>query len=281
MTLPTFIGLGVQKGGTSWLHNQLLNHPEVYVPETRKEVHFFDWYFERGKSWYQKWFPENSDSYKAIGEITPEYIYFEDVLPRLKQTLPDAKFIVVLRHPVKRAFSHYQMIFQSGEGFKYKDFNEFMEKHPHGFKRGLYAEQLERWFKEFDPKNFLVLFSEELSGNDTQLNATFTQIGAFLDIDPALFDQEKAKIRIGKARSIPRFPRLMRFAQAMRQKLRDWDMDHIAIKLKKMGLTRQLFSSSKELPSLQDGDKQKWMEAYKEDIEKLEKLLNCPIPNWD
>lgn len=280
MTLPDFIGIGVQKGGTSWLHAQLLNHPEVFIPKNRKEVHFFDWYYERGINWYQKWFPENKNSYKAVGEITPEYIYFEETLPLIKQTLPDSKFIVILRHPVQRAFSHYQMIFQSGDGFNYRDFDNFMEKHEHGFKRGLYAKQLKRWFKEFDKNQFLILLSEELSNNEENLQNTFEKIGDFLEIDPNLFNKDVAKQKVGKARTIPKYPFLVKIAHKLRQKLKDWDMDHIAYKLKKIGINRELFSGNKKIPELTKEQNKRWLNEYKEDVKELESLLDRSFSNW-
>jgi hypothetical protein len=280
MTLPNFIGIGVQKGGTSWLHKQLLNHPEVFVPETRKEIHFFDWYYDRGLNWYKKWFPENTNAYKAIGEITPSYIYDEYSLKRIKQTLPNERFIVILRHPVKRAFSHYQMTFQSSEGFQYRDFDHFMESHKHGFKRGLYAKQLKKWFLEFDQDKFLILFSEELSNTEENLQNTFDKLGDFLNIDSNLFDTDLAQSRVGKARTMPRFPIIFKIAQKIRQKLKDWDMDHIAYKLKTIGITREIFSSKKPLPELTSEQNDRWLKAYTEDIEELEKLLGRSFSNW-
>lgn len=280
MTLPDFIGIGVQKGGTSWLHRQLLEHPEVYVPETRKEVHFFDWYYDRGLNWYKKWFPGEKGNYKTIGEFTPRYIYDEHCLERIKKDLPDAKFILILRHPVKRAYSHYQMTFQSGEGFKYRDFDHFMEKHEHAFNRGLYAQQIKRWFGTFNKEQFLIMFSEELSDTGQNLEQTFEKVSAFLNIDPELFDKNLAIKRVGKARALPRFPWLFKIAQNARQKLKDWDMDHIAYVLKKVSITRQLFNSKKEIPPLTDEQNAKWLKAYQDDIKELEKLLGRSFSNW-
>ena len=42
MTLPTFLGIGVPRGGTTWLHKLLISHPVVYMPTRRKEIRFFD-----------------------------------------------------------------------------------------------------------------------------------------------------------------------------------------------------------------------------------------------
>jgi len=39
--IPTFIGIGAQRAGTSWLANNLRNHPDIYMPPI-KEIHYFD-----------------------------------------------------------------------------------------------------------------------------------------------------------------------------------------------------------------------------------------------
>jgi len=280
MTLPDFLGIGVQKGGTSWLHHQLVHHPQVFIPETRKEIHFFDWYFERGLNWYQKWFPDTQHDYKSIGEITPRYVYDDISRQNIKNTLPDTKFILILRNPVRRAYSHYQMTFQSGEGFNYKNFDEFMEKHDHGFKRGLYGAQLQKWFKDFNPDQFLILISEELSNTPTNLETTYQKLSAFLNIDNDKFNRNIANTRIGKARSIPRFVWLTKIIDKTRQKLKDWDMDYIAYGLKKLGITRALFASNKKVPPLTDAHYQKWIAAYQDDIKLLENLLNREFTDW-
>ena len=279
--LPNFIGLGVQKGGTSWLHKQLVAHPQVFIPEIRKEIHYFDEYYDRGVDWYEKWFLDANNNYKPVGEITPEYIYFEEVLPRVKETLLGAKFIVMLRDPVRRAYSHYQMNFQSGDGQKYKDFDDFMTHHPHAFKRGLYADQLKRWFKNFDKNNFLILISEEIFSNKDGIKQSFLQIGNFLDIDSKLFDMKLAQTRVGKARHAPKYKKLATFSQNVRLWLRDHDLDHVALFLKKLGLTRQIFGkASIQIPPLSDADYQKWSEEYANDKKALEALLGRDFPDW-
>ena len=40
-TRPTFLGIGAQKAGTSWLYKQLVKHPDIWMPPI-KELHFFD-----------------------------------------------------------------------------------------------------------------------------------------------------------------------------------------------------------------------------------------------
>lgn len=292
--MPSFIGLGVQKGGTSWLYKQLQNHPEVFVPTDRKEIHFFDSYYEKGEDWYQDWFKPR-DTTKIWGEITPEYIYFDDVPKRIHATLKahqldqTTQFLIMLRHPVLRAYSHYQMIFQSGQGQRYKDFHDFMETHPHGFKRGLYSEQLSRYFELFPKENFLILVSEDIfqqkdnkedAFHDTGYLKAFEDIGRFLTVDPKLFDLESARTVIGGARNIPRSALLAKWAQKIREKLRDLDMDWVATALKKRGITRRVFETNTPIPPLSAEDRSYWLSRYQEDITKLKALLNRDFPDW-
>ena len=50
MTLPTFLGIGVPRAGTTWLHTLLSGHPDAYLPTRRKEVRFFDRHLIEGSS---------------------------------------------------------------------------------------------------------------------------------------------------------------------------------------------------------------------------------------
>ena len=53
--LPNFLHLGPGKSGSSWLHETLALHPEVYLSEA-KDLYFFSRYYDRGVDWYRKQF---------------------------------------------------------------------------------------------------------------------------------------------------------------------------------------------------------------------------------
>lgn len=102
MTLPTFLGIGVPRGGTTWLHTLLASHPEVYMPTRRKEIRFFEKYYERGVSWYSTFFcpPEQAERYRAIGEISTQYYDCKACPQRIFTTLPQSKLIIIDRKSV-------------------------------------------------------------------------------------------------------------------------------------------------------------------------------------
>ena len=103
--LPDFLGLGVQKGGTTTLHRLLERHPSVFLPPV-KEVHYFSLHFGEGEAWYRNQFA-SAASEQRCGEITPYYLFHPEVPQRVHALLPKARLIVLLRDPVERALSQY------------------------------------------------------------------------------------------------------------------------------------------------------------------------------
>ena len=103
--LPDFLGLGVQKGGTTTLHRLLERHPSVFLPPV-KEVHYFSLHCGEGEAWYRNQFA-SAASEQRCGEITPYYLFHPEVPQRVHSLLPKARLIVLLRDPVERALSQY------------------------------------------------------------------------------------------------------------------------------------------------------------------------------
>lgn len=103
--LPQFLGLGVQKGGTTTLQRLLELHPQAWLPPS-KELHFFSLHYARGAQWYSDCFID-AKAKQRCGEITPYYIFHPHAPQRIAKLLPDARLIVLLRDPVKRCLSQY------------------------------------------------------------------------------------------------------------------------------------------------------------------------------
>ena len=104
--LPGIMIVGAKKCGTTSLHDLLAHHPSVKAPLI-KESHFFEnaRRFGWGEKWYRAWMP-----ILAVGEVTLDstpMMYHRAALRRVAQINPEAKYIFVLRDPVKRAYSHY------------------------------------------------------------------------------------------------------------------------------------------------------------------------------
>lgn len=188
---PDFIIIGTQRGGTTSLYQYLAAHPDI-GRAYRKEVHFFDRYFDKGMAWYLAHFPLRGEV-PVVGEASPYYLFHPDVPARIAAALPETRFIILLRNPVDRAFSQYHMKVE--RGLETLPFAEAIEREPerlagsedpldpawrhHSYlARGVYVDQIERWFARFPRDRFLILKSEEFYREPVRLlHETQTYLG--------------------------------------------------------------------------------------------------------
>jgi hypothetical protein len=196
--LPDAVILGAKKSGTTSLHNYLVQHPGVIEP-LRKEVHYFDVNLERGERWYRAHFGREGEPGLNL-DSSPYYLFHPAVPQRLHALLPQARLIVLLRDPVRRAYSHYwherdkgreTLSFEgaiAAEAGRLGDAEQRLadgtlersREHQHFsyLARGRYAEQLERWFAVFPQGQFLVLSFEDLAREPLAvLNRTLDFLG--------------------------------------------------------------------------------------------------------
>lgn len=194
-----FIVAGAQKSGTTALNYYLKRHPDVALP-IKKELHFFDNddLFAGGNVSYKPlhdMFPP-ARAGSIAGENTPVYLYWRPALPRIRNYNPDMKFIVILRNPIDRGFSQWNM--QRSRGNEPFDFLEAVQAEPRRIAdaapkqlrkfsyldRGRYGEQLERAFRLFPRERFLVLKYETFRAQQREL---VDQVFGFLNLRPVRF----------------------------------------------------------------------------------------------
>ena len=112
------------------------------------------------------------------GEATPYYLFDPPVAKRMAEIVPQARLIALLRNPVDRAFSHYQM--QVKRGTEPRTFEEAIEQqHSSYMSRGIYVDQLLRWFEVFSKEQMLVLKSEDFFKRPVE---TLKVVLTFLDL---------------------------------------------------------------------------------------------------
>ena len=103
MARPGFLGLGVQKGGTTTLDALLRQHPGLALPRS-KELQYFSLHYGLGDAWYAGQFAAARPE-QCLGEITPYYIFHPLAAERIHTLVPEVRLIVLLRDPVERALS--------------------------------------------------------------------------------------------------------------------------------------------------------------------------------
>ncbi len=207
--MPDFVIIGAQKSGTTSLYDYITSHPSV-ARARYKEVHYFSLRHKYGKLWYRSNFQTNFSRRRFYektgqkllsGEASPYYLFHPAVPDRMKAVLPDVKLIVILRNPVDRAYSHYHhtsrknqepLSFEeairaeearcTGERERLLRDPDFVPLHyrNHSYlSRGVYADQLENWFKYYGREQFLILATEDLRKDPQRtLDRVFDFLGA-------------------------------------------------------------------------------------------------------
>jgi len=196
--LPDFIVIGAVRSGTTSLYHYFGEHP-CMLSSSYDELGFFDSNFDLGLNWYRSHFPTKFQKQKIISkykhfqtyDVTPFYIWNNDAAIRISQTLPKIKLIALLRNPIDRAYSNFQLSVRNGEKYSFEelikkeieeDSIDFQSK-AHGLQnylaRGVYVDQLKIWFDLFARNQLLVISTEELEKDPINtLNTMFK----FLDL---------------------------------------------------------------------------------------------------
>jgi Sulfotransferase family len=209
---PDFLCVGAQKGGTSWLYQQLEAHPDFWMPPF-KELHYLDqlnrtkrFYAPRCRDQCDTSFLENIksmaersyldlDSYgrlfqhkgtRVSGDISPAYSTLNDeIIERVANHFPNLKVVFLARDPVDRAWSQLSMGVRLGmmNRFDATDPEEVIRNllHPGVLVRSYPSKIVARWKRYVRPENFRVYFFDDLKESPAVLRRSILR---FLGGDP-------------------------------------------------------------------------------------------------
>ena len=191
-----FVIAGTQKGGTSALTEYLRLHPEICMAE-RKEVHFFDTeeHFLKKPPDYTPYHVHfrPGPSAQLFGEATPAYMYWSSAPGRIWEYNPDMKIIMILRNPIERAYSHWNMQRDRGkdsmsfydalkrEHRRCREALPFQHKLYSYIGRGFYTEQIRRIWQYFPDTQTLIMKTEDMRDHP---EPTLRKIYEFLGVHP-------------------------------------------------------------------------------------------------
>ena len=178
----TFLGIGAQKAGTTWLYEQFRQHPHINFPKG-KELHFWDRphnyttihaYLDQfsGHPWHQ-------------GEITPAYaILPPNTIHMIWKLVPDVRLIYIIRNPIERAWSSALMALQRAELSFSEASNEWFLDHFYSsgsMMRGHYVNCINNWLQFFNADQLLILNFDQIK---TQPELVLARCARHLNIKP-------------------------------------------------------------------------------------------------
>ena len=210
MPLPDFFLIGACRAGTTALFQALREHPDVFMPPVKEPFFFLSeqevaaldlrmrhdlrrWKFTGRISdphEYLRLF-STAAAHQVVGEASTGYLASRTAAMRINKSLPEAKIIAVLRHPVERA--HAQYWFDVMWDFeRAPTFEQSLARESAGsgvclplghFHHGLYHAHLSLYYELFGSHQIRVYLYEDW--RDSPL-AMLSDLWAFLGIDPEL-----------------------------------------------------------------------------------------------
>ncbi len=173
--LPDFLIIGAMKCATSSIHEQLARHPGIFMSEPKEPNFFSDCeQWEKGLDWYKGLFMSAS-SEAMCGESSTHYTKlptYPNSADRIKETLPNAKLIYVIRHPLDRLVSQYLHEWTTRE--LDGPINDAIKKFPRLVEYSCYSAQLTPYIERFSRKQILLVFFERVAKAPNQeLNRIF------------------------------------------------------------------------------------------------------------
>jgi Sulfotransferase family len=185
--LPNLVVIGGLKCGTTSLHHYLNLHPEIAMSRP-KELNFFveELNWGLGTAWYGAHF----DPVAAVrGETSPHYTdrpRLDRVAERMREVIPHARIVYMVRDPIDRMLSHY--LHNVGGGYEQRTLDEAFGRWDTAYvDRSRYAFQLEPYLDRFGAERIRIISREELK---TARAETMRSLFEFVGVDPDFTSDE-------------------------------------------------------------------------------------------
>jgi hypothetical protein len=296
--LPNFIVIGGQKCGSTYIHDELEEHPDVYL--TPGETPYFQDpdYLETNIIDFEKLF-DKAHNYRLVGIKRPDYLAKDECPARIKKHIPDAKLIVILRNPVSRAIAAYYHYIKGGFA-PLRTFNEGMKEIlngnlKHEFPRtdeiveyGFYFKHLQKYFAHFDKQQIHIILLDDLKKDNLNI---ISQLYDFLGIDSGFMPQkslnkkpQKVIYSIDGLKLVSRVNQLNYSYSSDKMRLYPKNKTLIGkVRLKAMNgitnfLASRIYVNTK--PQANQELKQKLYNIYEQDIVQLEQLIKRDLSIW-
>ena len=300
VTLPNFIVIGAMKSGTTSLYAYLNQHPQIYM-SPQKETNFFAFEGEtldyNGPGFresytgtlsitdfqaYQRQFAGVTDE-RAIGEISPTYLYYADKSAQGIQTyIPKTKLITILRDPAERAFSHFLHMMRDHRE-PLANFRETLKAEAdrinqnwavswHYQQLGFYHRSLSHYLQQFDKKQMRVYLFEDFK-RDPQ--GVVSNIFDFLEVDTTIQINSSKKHNVSNTYRSRRLHQLIMGDNVLKRAAKRL----IPSRLRRQAAT-QILTANKVKPKLSPEMRHQLIELYREDILKLQDLIKQDLSTW-
>ena len=292
---PNFIIIGAMKAATTSLYTYIKQHPDIFMTKVKEPMFFnnfnqnTDFKVLGNKSkkvnslldYFSMFGSVKNES--AIGEASPAYIYNENAPHLIKEHLPDVKIIAILRQPTDRAYSNFLHTkradrenvnsFEQAIKIEKERISDNWSPLYHYIQKGFYSVQLKRYYNLFPKENIKVYLFEDVVKTPKE---TLKDIFKFLNVD------ENIEIDVSKKSNVSGTPKgILGF---ILKKMRYYNLmpkfaisDYLPTFIISL-LFKSVYKDTEKLDSVLR--KELTDKYYREEILKLEKLIDRDLSNW-
>lgn len=311
---PNFFLVGVVKGGTTSLHNYLDQHPDIYMSPV-KEVNYFSRFDIRPEHFSKAYAHDvnvnlrkylasdmkekihiahvtdetdylrlfgNVRNEKAIGEASNSYLLYPRAPEEIHKTYPEARILMMLRHPAERAYSQYIMNLRLGKTLETDFLKEVQADNELDIRGwganhqylyiGKYHDQVKRYLDLFPRDQILICFYEDYRKDAADV---MRKIYQFLEVDPTFKADTERQLNTS---SVPKHGKLNYWLNqsgliswAKRVLPRSW----------RSTFKQAMYTASKDdIPEMTTHERSWLIDYYREDIQKLSVLLDKDLSGW-
>lgn len=297
MSLPNFLLIGAAKAGTTSLYHYLGQHPEVYMSPV-KEPNFLafapgETAHYRGpldaerlsrpytidRAAYERLF-DGVAGQRAVGEASHWYLYHPGAPARMRQIVPEARLLAVLRNPVDRAYSTYLHLRRTGQE-TLPTFTAALDAEAgriadgwawgHYTRRGFYHAQLQRVYAAFPAAQVHVMLYDDLQADPLKL---MQDAYRFLGVDPTFVPDLSLRFQQSGIPKHPWVERLLSAPIPLKKTLRT------VLPPRFYRLKQDLQKRNLVRPPLPPEVRRRLLACFRDDVLHLQDLLNRDLSAW-
>lgn len=292
--LPNFLIVGAAKAGTTSLYYYLKMHPQISFPDLKEPKYFssknlkfphngtgdssVDYYSIKTIENYESLFSNIKN--QRVGEASPDYLYFYKNTPsEIKNNLGDIPIIIILRDPVKRAYSAYNYLVRDSR--EKKSFKEALQEEENRIKNnydfiwaykkaGLYYNQVKAYKESFTEVKIIIFedFIEDVKDGLKDI-FEFLRVEESYDIvDTVVHNPSGVPNNLFAKFILSRNNALSTYIREILKKYID------RLLLEKIS---SFFLSRKKI---NENDEKYLIEYFKDDVSKLRKYISNDLSAW-
>jgi len=275
---PSFLYIGPDKAGSTWLYELLRAHPRCFVPPA-KDLYFFDRFYGRGRDWYLSFFRDLEAGIDIVGEISHDYLFSPVAAQRIHDMLPRVQLLTFLRDPIERAFSQFLYLRRSGQTTS--TLPQAIDEFPRIVGNSLYTQHLSRYLAIFPREQLGCFLFEHLKEDEERFASDLLR---FLGGDLSdLRSLPGRTLPAGRARSTA----LARSAKWGAELVRGLGFPNFVGRIKRSTVIQAVlyssFQNKTDRPTLREQDAKLLARKLDSDILQLPDLLGWPeVPQeWE